>query len=160
MEQRLCRKYTAAVGISAYHTLMMIDVDYFKMVNDTYGHQCGDCVLSNVAAALKGNVRGGYLLGRIGRDEFLVYLPEVTEEASVFRQAEQILQDIAYVDELGDYLKNFDADGMFYFAALPKGFYNVVPDWWRSKTAKRLESIISPFIVSIRAWAILPSSAD
>ncbi|MEG0268784.1 MAG: diguanylate cyclase, partial [Clostridia bacterium] len=66
--------------------LMMIDVDYFKAVNDTYGHLAGDNLLAAVAAQLKSQIRGSDVVGRIGGDEFLVYLPEVeSEEAALWK---------------------------------------------------------------------------
>ncbi|MEG2478367.1 GGDEF domain-containing protein [Gordonibacter sp.] len=74
-----------------YHALLIIDVDHFKGVNDQYGHLCGDFVLSEVAAALKSSIRSSDLAGRVGGDEFLVYLPEVTDTQSVCHTAERIL---------------------------------------------------------------------
>lgn len=52
--------------------LLIIDVDHFKHINDTYGHQSGDTVLCHVAEALRTTVRGGDLVGRIGGEEFVV----------------------------------------------------------------------------------------
>lgn len=77
-----------------YQALLIIDVDHFKAVNDTYGHLCGDSVLSDVAVALKGNIRSSDLAGRIGGDEFLVYLPEVPDESMVRQKTEQILRAV------------------------------------------------------------------
>lgn len=77
--------------------LLIIDVDYFKAVNDTYGHLCGDSVLSDVAAALKGSTRASDLVGRIGGDEFLVYLPEVTDETDVRQMVERILDAVSCI---------------------------------------------------------------
>ncbi len=52
--------------------LLMVDVDHFKRINDTYGHQSGDTVLCHVAEVLRTTVRSGDLAGRIGGEEFLV----------------------------------------------------------------------------------------
>ncbi len=58
-------------------TLMMIDVDYFKRVNDTYGHQGGDEVLKKLAALLLESVRATDVACRFGGEEFLVLLPDM-----------------------------------------------------------------------------------
>lgn len=50
----------------------MLDIDYFKQINDTYGHQVGDIVLQKVADSLKHNVRETDFAGRYGGDEFMV----------------------------------------------------------------------------------------
>ncbi|MEG0615748.1 MAG: GGDEF domain-containing protein, partial [Oscillospiraceae bacterium] len=70
--------------------LLMIDVDYFKAVNDTYGHMAGDNLLAAVAAQLKSHVRASDVVGRIGGDEFLVYLPNVENEDAAIWKAENL----------------------------------------------------------------------
>lgn len=56
--------------------IMMIDIDHFKAVNDTYGHAVGDHVLTTLAARLRDNLRGIDLIARVGGEEFLVALPQ------------------------------------------------------------------------------------
>lgn len=56
--------------------LAMIDVDHFKQINDTWGHEVGDQALSEIARVLQDNVRGCDLCGRWGGEEFLLVLPE------------------------------------------------------------------------------------
>jgi diguanylate cyclase (GGDEF)-like protein/putative nucleotidyltransferase with HDIG domain len=62
--------------------LLVIDVDHFKLVNDTYGHLQGDDVLKSVVALLKRGVRGGDVIGRYAGDEFVVLLPRTTIETA------------------------------------------------------------------------------
>ena len=58
-------------------SFLVLDLDQFKTVNDTYGHQAGDAVLSAAAAACLGSLRASDLLGRYGGEEFLAILPGV-----------------------------------------------------------------------------------
>lgn len=60
--------------------LMMLDIDHFKQINDTHGHAAGDRVLAEVASRLRGNLRGIDLIARIGGEEFLVAMPDTSDE--------------------------------------------------------------------------------
>ena len=72
-------------------SVIAIDIDYFKKVNDTYGHQVGDRFLIGVAEMIKGHVRGSDFVCRFGGEEFLVVLPGASTKAAA-RRAEEIRQ--------------------------------------------------------------------
>lgn len=61
-------------------TILMIDLDNFKYINDTYGHASGDLVLKEVTQIFASNLRNADILARIGGDEFAVILPETSYE--------------------------------------------------------------------------------
>jgi diguanylate cyclase (GGDEF)-like protein len=61
-------------------SIALLDIDWFKRINDTYGHPAGDAVLSRLARLLRDCFRAEDLLGRIGGEEFLVATPQVTPE--------------------------------------------------------------------------------
>lgn len=65
-------------------SLIMIDVDHFKDVNDTYGHLVGDDVLKSIGAELEKNTRQEDVLARYGGEEFVVLLPGITAAAALF----------------------------------------------------------------------------
>jgi diguanylate cyclase (GGDEF)-like protein/putative nucleotidyltransferase with HDIG domain len=69
-------------GSDPASALLVIDVDHFKLVNDTYGHLQGDDVLKAVVALLKRGVRAGDVIGRYAGDEFVVLLPRTTMDTA------------------------------------------------------------------------------
>ena len=64
-------------------SILMIDIDYFKQVNDTHGHQIGDQVLRELAQCIFNNIRNSDTVGRYGGEEFLVLLPESNADKSL-----------------------------------------------------------------------------
>ncbi|TAK26486.1 MAG: GGDEF domain-containing protein [Myxococcaceae bacterium] len=79
---------------SAPLAVMLADVDHFKRINDRYGHAVGDEVLVEMAARLKGNVRGGDLVARWGGEEFCVLLVDTDDEGARLA-AERVRRAIA-----------------------------------------------------------------
>ena len=63
--------------------LLFFDLDQFKYINDTSGHQAGDALLKMIAHMLHGSVRSVDILGRLGGDEFAVILPQTTAEGAI-----------------------------------------------------------------------------
>jgi diguanylate cyclase len=77
--------------------LLIIDVDHFKNVNDSFGHDCGDEALKIIAQTIKGVVREIDLVGRIGGEEFSVFMPG-TDPARTKAAAERIRAAISTVE--------------------------------------------------------------
>jgi len=79
-----------ALSVPGQHNaLLVVDVDDFKQVNDTEGHDAGDALLRELAQTIRGAVREGDTVARVGGDEFMVLLPTCTPELAA-RVAEQI----------------------------------------------------------------------
>ncbi|QAR33998.1 GGDEF domain-containing protein [Geovibrio thiophilus] len=74
-------------------SLIIADLDYFKNVNDTYGHDAGDKVLVGVADLLRKNIRRNDMLARFGGEEFVILLPD-TDRVSALRIAEKLREII------------------------------------------------------------------
>jgi diguanylate cyclase (GGDEF)-like protein len=65
-------------------SLLMVDIDHFKKVNDTYGHLVGDVVLKEVSVALKSNLRQIDFIARYGGEEFIIILHETDKKEAIF----------------------------------------------------------------------------
>jgi two-component system, cell cycle response regulator len=74
--------------------VILLDIDHFKKINDTYGHFAGDAVLRESAARLRGNIRTYDQIGRYGGEEFLVVLPNCDLEQAT-AQAERMRQKLS-----------------------------------------------------------------
>lgn len=82
----------------------MIDMDYFKSVNDKLGHPVGDKVLKDTARILESTFRGGDLICRLGGDEFCVFAKHLEEEGLAEKRAQDLrsLGRRIYTSEAGD----------------------------------------------------------
>lgn len=85
---------------STVHGLLFIDMDYFKMVNDNFGHSAGDELLCTIAKALTETVGPEDIVSRFGGDEFAIFLPDTTETA-VFKLEQQLKEKLAYPFQTG-----------------------------------------------------------
>ncbi len=76
--------------------VFIIDVDYFKQINDTHGHQTGDRALVSIARAIKSSIRLGDVAARIGGEEFAVFLPgsNLAEAISVSERICKTVEDL------------------------------------------------------------------
>ena len=86
-------------------TLAMLDIDFFKKVNDTFGHQVGDNVLQSVAKLLKNNVRDSDMIFRYGGEEFLIIFPQCSKECAVTtcEKLRSVIQKHKFSKPLEDY---------------------------------------------------------
>lgn len=90
-EANRAKRHQTSVG------LVMLDIDHFKAVNDTYSHEAGDVVLQELGRLLRRNIRGGDTACRYGGEEFLLILPEIeldgiTQRAEKLRHAAKNMQ--------------------------------------------------------------------
>jgi diguanylate cyclase (GGDEF)-like protein len=83
IEERLTEMYEHSSRLSEPLSCVMCDIDKFKSVNDTYGHQAGDAVLRQFAKILQGEAREIDRIGRYGGEEFLLLLPGTVLDAAV-----------------------------------------------------------------------------
>jgi diguanylate cyclase (GGDEF)-like protein/PAS domain S-box-containing protein len=82
--------------------VLLVDLDYFKAVNDTYGHAAGDLVLGEVANVLSAAVRRTDIVGRVGGDEFVVLLPGNEGTLKAEEIAASIIAGVSRPIDLGD----------------------------------------------------------
>lgn len=90
VDDRLRQALAAAKRDKAYMALMFLDLDKFKPINDTFGHDVGDQLLKEAAGRMQGCVRESDTLGRIGGDEFVVLLPTIDSDQHAVLVAEKI----------------------------------------------------------------------
>jgi diguanylate cyclase (GGDEF)-like protein len=81
---------------------MLVDMNGFKQINDTLGHEAGDQLLVAFGQILRRNVLGADVVGRLGGDEFAVVLHNIGSEANVVAVAERIAADMRHPVLLGD----------------------------------------------------------
>ncbi len=85
MEEALQREASRAERNTSSVGIMMVDVDHFKVFNDTHGHEAGDGVLQQLGALLQRSIRGGDIACRYGGEEFLLILPDTSLEITECR---------------------------------------------------------------------------
>ena len=93
-----------------FNALLIIDLDHFKEINDSYGHQLGDLKLIDTARRIKGCVRETDTVARIGGDEFAIILSELAEDQTkagmeVKKIAEKLCKSLSMTNYLVDLTK-------------------------------------------------------
>lgn len=97
-ETRMDEELSLAKRFRNKMCLIMLDIDHFKNVNDTYGHQAGDTVLTEVAETAKSCLRGADYLCRYGGEEFAIVMPETTtvEAYEVAERMRKLIEEHAF----------------------------------------------------------------
>lgn len=83
MRERLSSELKRARRYALPFSIIMMDVDYFKSVNDAYGHECGDKVLKELAQLLKNSARDNDVIVRYGGEEFVLLLPDTNKDGAI-----------------------------------------------------------------------------
>lgn len=123
------REYMKKITLKTKKYILFIDIDYFKNINDTYGHQIGDFVISDIASLIRNDLRIDDIAFRWGGEEFLIIISSIDDNSNLFNIAERIrkkvettnIQNIAVTVSIGGYVgeKDFNsalsiADDMLY----------------------------------------------
>ncbi len=74
--------------------VLFLDIDRFKLINDSFGHMAGDQLLIEISKRLKACIKGSDTLARLGGDEFVILLEEIAGESGATQVAERLLQDL------------------------------------------------------------------
>lgn len=106
---RLSQALAQANRRESHVGVLFIDLDKFKPVNDTYGHQVGDELLRQVAHRISSNTRDEDTVARLGGDEFVVLLPAIQNEADCLKVADKILESLIYPFRLGEVIAEISA---------------------------------------------------
>lgn len=82
--------------------IMMIDIDYFKKINDTYGHLTGDMILTQTAENITKNLRKTDIFGRYGGEEFMAILPKIKKEEAVVvaEKIRAMIEDFSFNEDI------------------------------------------------------------
>jgi diguanylate cyclase (GGDEF)-like protein/PAS domain S-box-containing protein len=92
LKDRLAQAYVYAHRHKHHLALIFLDIDHFKLINDTLGHATGDHLLQGVAERLRGCLRQGDTVARVGGDEFTVLFPDIRHVDDAAHMAEKVLQ--------------------------------------------------------------------
>ncbi|AWK49981.1 sensor domain-containing diguanylate cyclase [Clostridium beijerinckii] len=103
--ESVIEEYLENEGLNSKGALFMIDVDYFKDINDNLGHLVGDYVLSNISSMLSEVFNENSIIGRIGGDEFIVFLKNIDSQEFLYKKADDLVKGFKtdFVEETKDY---------------------------------------------------------
>ena len=101
MEQSLLNEFGRSMRYNSPLSIVLLDVDHFKDVNDSYGHQKGDEILVTFASVLKKFCRANDTAARYGGEEFLMILPQSNAQGA-FKIAERVREEIMKMSFVGN----------------------------------------------------------
>ncbi|EHY1013342.1 diguanylate cyclase [Vibrio vulnificus] len=101
LKERMAQAMERSKRNNYYLAVLFLDLDGFKQVNDTFGHDAGDDVLYHVAARMKDLVREGDTLARLGGDEFIILVPRVRDSYDIEPLAQRFLHSISQPITIG-----------------------------------------------------------
>ena len=102
LEDRIAQAIKSAARTRQIVAVLFLDLDYFKAVNDTYGHPVGDLLLKLVATRLKGLLRVEDTIARIGGDEFVILLLNLSSELQAISTAEKVVKVLTEPFQVSD----------------------------------------------------------
>lgn len=147
----LVGRYLAAEGAEGTHGLILLDIDNFKSINDTRGHLSGDAILAAVAEKLRALFRSTDILGRIGGDEFMIFLKNVSDRVQLIAQAQNILDAFRGSEALAGVTCSlgaalYEEDGR----TVDELFENADTALYRSKKAGKNRCCIYDAVIDVR----------
>ena len=116
--ESMIEEYLKNEGLNNKGALFMIDVDYFKAINDNLGHLAGDFVLTNISSMLSEVFNENAIIGRIGGDEFIVFLKNIDSEEFLYKKADDLVKGFR-ADFVGE-TKEYKVSGSIGIARFPE----------------------------------------
>lgn len=104
LQARLNKSIEEATELKQRLALFFIDIDNFKLINDTYGHSIGDRIINLVAKRLQKNIRKNDTISRIGGDEFIIVMENLNDKNHIKKIAQNILDDFREPVKMEQYL--------------------------------------------------------
>ena len=83
LDEFIDKKMPVELSKGTTYAVMFLDIDYFKMINDTYGHDAGDAILQKLSKTMKSAVTENEFIIRFGGEEFLIIMKNPTEESAL-----------------------------------------------------------------------------
>ena len=104
LQARLSKSIDISTELKQRLAVFFIDIDNFKLINDTYGHSIGDKIINLVAQRLQKNIRKNDTISRIGGDEFIIVMEDIKDITNAKKIAQNILDDFSEPIKMQEYL--------------------------------------------------------